>query len=114
MITKDIIESRLAIERPTWRDDALTYLVTDTVSTSKVFNDVQERIKGMTKPTIKRVIFNDPATIILWGDNTKTVVQCQEGDDYDKEKGFVMAYLKKLLGNKNEFNKEINKWVYDT
>ena len=30
---------------------------------------------------------------------------------YDKEKGFVMAYLKKLLGNDNTFNKEIAKWV---
>lgn len=35
---------------------------------------------------IKKVIFNDPATIILWKDGTKTVVKCQEGDTYDKEK----------------------------
>ena len=60
---------------------------------------------------VKRVIFNDPATIIFWDDNTKTVVKCQEGDTFDKEKGFVMAYLKKMLGNDNTFNKEINKWV---
>lgn len=61
---------------------------------------------------IKRVIFNPPATIILWGDNTKSVVKCQPGDTFDAEKGFVLAYLKKLLGNDNTFNKEINKWVY--
>lgn len=69
---------------------------------------------GITKPTtkVKRVIFNNPATIIFWTDNTKTVVQCQPCDTYDKETGFVMAYLKKLLGNDNTFNKEINKWVY--
>lgn len=60
---------------------------------------------------IKNVIFNNPATIILWSDNTKTVVKCQPGDTYDKEKGFVMAYLKRLLGNDNTFNKEIHKWV---
>lgn len=60
---------------------------------------------------VKKVIFNNPATIIFWDDKTKTVVKCQEGDTYDKEKGFVMAYLKKMLGNKNEFNKEIHKWV---
>lgn len=63
-------------------------------------------------PKVERVIFNHPATIIFWKDGSKTVVKCQQGDTYDKEKGFVMAYLKKLLGNKNEFNKEINKWVY--
>ena len=66
---------------------------------------------GIT-PKVERVIFNHPATIIFWKDGSKTVVKCQQGDIYDKEKGFVMAYLKKLLGNKNEFNKEINKWVY--
>lgn len=72
----------------------------------------KERNKPMSKPKIKRVIFNKPATIIMWTDGTKTVVKCQDGDDYDMEKGFVMAYLKKLLGNDNTFNKEINKWVY--
>lgn len=67
-----------------------------------------------TKPKVakvKKVIFNNPATIIFWDDKTKTVVKCQDGDTFDKEKGFVMAYLKKMLGNKNEFNKEIHKWV---
>ena len=78
--------------------------------------DVREKSPNVshTKPTpkVKRVIFNNPATIIFWTDNTKTVVQCQPCDTYDKETGFVMAYLKKLLGNDNTFNKEINKWVY--
>jgi hypothetical protein len=60
---------------------------------------------------IKRVIFNPPATIILWNDGTKTVVKCQNGEHFDAEKGFALAYLKKLLGNDNTFNKEIHKWV---
>ena len=60
---------------------------------------------------IKRAIFNPPATIILWNDGTKSVVKCQNGEWYDPEKGFALAYLKKLLGNDNTFNKEINKWV---
>lgn len=63
------------------------------------------------KPTIKRVMFNPPATIIFWSDDTKTVVKCQEGDTYNPETGFALAYLKKLLGNDNTFNKEIDKWV---
>lgn len=63
------------------------------------------------RPTIKSVKFNPPATIIFWTDGTKTVVKCQEGDFYNAETGFALAYLKKLLGNDNTFNKEINKWV---
>lgn len=62
-------------------------------------------------PKIKKVIFNEPAAIIMWNDGSKTVVKCQPGDTYDPEKGFVMAYLKKLLGNDNTFNKEIAKWL---
>lgn len=62
-------------------------------------------------PPIKRVIFNDPATIVLWGDNTKTVVKCQEGDIYDPEKGLYAAMVKKALGNKSNFNNVINKWL---
>lgn len=47
----------------------------------------------------------------LWDDGSKTVVKAQNGEPYDCEKGFVMAYLKKLLDNDNTFNKEIHKWV---
>lgn len=65
------------------------------------------------KPKVEKVIFNNPATIILWTDGTKTVVKCQPGDTYSKEVGFITAYLKKLLGNDNTFNKEITKWVPD-
>ena len=62
-------------------------------------------------PHIKQAIFNPPATVILWDDGTKSVVKCQNGEPFDAEKGFVMAYLKKLLGNDNTFNKEITRWV---
>lgn len=48
---------------------------------------------------IKRVIYNDPATIILWADGTKTVVKVHD-EPFDKEKGFAMAVFKKSLGEK--------------
>ena len=48
---------------------------------------------------IKKVIFNGPATIILWDDGTKTVVKCKEGDPYSKEAGFALCLLKKWSGN---------------
>lgn len=49
---------------------------------------------------IKRVIYNNPATIIIWDDDTKTIAKCEEGDVYDREKGFYICLLKRLLGNK--------------
>lgn len=48
---------------------------------------------------VEKVIFNKPATIVFWSDNTKTVVVCGENDEYDKEKGFYIACAKKLFGN---------------
>lgn len=53
---------------------------------------------SMNNPTIKKVIFNDPYTIVLWSDRTKTIVKCGDGDDFDKEKGLAMAVSKKFLG----------------
>lgn len=60
---------------------------------------------------IKKVIFNDPATIIIWTDGTKTVVKVQNGEEYDPEKGMALCCAKKLLGNKSNFNNEFKKWL---
>lgn len=60
---------------------------------------------------IKKVIFNDPATIVIWSDNSKTVVKCQEGDTYDAEKGLALCIAKKYLGNKGNFNEVFKKWI---
>lgn len=62
-------------------------------------------------PEIKDVIFNEPATIIIWKDGTKTVVKCQEGEDYDPEKGLAMAISKKALGNKGNYCEVFKKWL---
>lgn len=60
---------------------------------------------------IKDVIFNDPATIVLWEDGTKTVVKCQPGDIYEEEVGLALCIAKKALGNQSNFNNVFKKWV---
>lgn len=62
-------------------------------------------------PAIKKVIFNDPATIVFWVDGTKTVVKAQNGDIFDPEKGLTMAISKKALGNKGNYCNELKKWL---
>ena len=62
---------------------------------------------------IDRVIFNDPATIVIWSDGTKTVVKCQDGDTYSKEQGLAMCISKKYLGNKGNFNEVFKKFIGD-
>ena len=61
-------------------------------------------------PKIKNVMFNDPATIVFWDDGTKTVVKC-ENEEFDKEKGLAMAFMKKMLGNKGRYFNEVKKWT---
>lgn len=46
-----------------------------------------------------QVIYNPPATIVLWADGTRTVVKCDPKDVYDPEKGLALCYMKKALGN---------------
>ena len=62
-------------------------------------------------PQIKDVIYNDPATIVLWMDGTKTVVKCSDYDIYDPEKGLAMAIAKKTLGNQGNYYETFKRWL---
>lgn len=64
-----------------------------------------------TMLSIKNVIFNPPATIVFWGDGSKTVVKCQHGEEFDPEKGLTMAFFKRMHDNKGHYFEEIKKWV---
>ena len=77
--------------------DAMRYYYNDlaTVENNSESIELRVDIPGM----IERVIFNDPATIILWNDGSKTVVKRSYDDIWDSEKGFCMAIIKKLYGN---------------
>lgn len=61
-------------------------------------------------PEIKDVIYHDPAVIVFWTDGTKTVVKAQE-EAFDPEKGLVMAFAKKVLGNKGNYYNLFKKWL---
>lgn len=53
--------------------------------------------KNYNFPEIKRVIFNNPATIVYWEDGTKTVVKCMDEDVYSPDTGLAMCFMKKLF-----------------
>ena len=57
----------------------------------------------------RRVVFNPPATVVLWEDGTKTVVKCDKDDEYNVITGIALCYMKKALGNTSrELNKALN------
>ena len=62
---------------------------------------------------IRDVIFSDPATVVFWDDNTKTVVKTQGSEKYDKEKGLAMAIIKKITGNTGNYYNIFKEWCSD-
>ena len=48
---------------------------------------------------ITRVLYNNPATIVFWNDNTKTIATAHDGDTYDVTTGVLICVLKKLMGS---------------
>lgn len=80
---------------------------------AKVTGYINEKLPTMPYPGIKKVIFNNPATIILWNDGTRTVVKCNGRDTYDPEKGFAMAISKKVLGSYPAIKRIIRKYSPD-
>lgn len=59
---------------------------------------------------VRDVIFNPPATIVFWEDGMKTVVKCSKDDTYDPERGFELAFLKRVLGG-GALRSLIRDWV---
>lgn len=90
----------------------MTYIDTDIVTSRDIIKSlINSRFGARKVPTIKNVIFNDPATIVFWQDGTKTVVKAQNGEEFDPEKGLAMAISKKALGNEGNYFNDIKKWV---
>ena len=59
---------------------------------------------------IKKVIFNDPATIVFWNSGEKTVVKCS-GEEFDKEKGLLCCIVKYICGNDNTYHRAFKDWI---
>lgn len=98
------------------KNEMLKYFTEDVLATNRLYKERFNQVYGCNQLRnyyfkIKKVIFNDPATIVIWADGTKTVVKCQEGDMFDKEKGLAMAISKRALGDKGRYCEEFKKWI---
>lgn len=114
-----VICEREYAEEQRKKDDYERYCQEDNARTrlaalqAAAFQALSKAVKQAVRavPEIERVIFNNPATIVIWSDGTKTVVKCQEGDTYSKETGLALCIAKKALGNKGSFNDVFKKWI---
>lgn len=98
----DLMRNRKREYDVIWKDirnlsEAASSVFADMIAHYQLEGHVSNRFK------IKKVIFNYPATIVLWEDGTKTVVKTQNGEYYDCEKGLAMCFAKKALGNEGNY-----------
>ena len=81
--------------------------------TKKPVDSFETKQSTNRRVKIRDVIFSDPATIVFWNDNTKTVVKARGGEKYDKEKGLAMAIIKKITGNAGNYYEIFKEWCGD-
>lgn len=110
-IVASIIEGLKECHREFHMSGVTRYLTAEELRYIDHDEEILEKVMAtISKPQIKKVIFNNPATIVLWEDGTKTVVKRQKGERWDKEKGLAMAIVKKMYGNKGNYNDIFKKW----
>ena len=81
--------------------------------TKKPVDSFETKQSTNRRVKIKDVIFSDPATVVFWSDDTKTVVKTRGGEKYDKEKGLAMAIIKKITGNTGNYYNIFKEWCSD-
>ncbi len=118
--TLTITEPSTIIKTSFYDEFTLDYLLSDIINQKAkqaeeelekiVIKNKKNVIDDFTK-SIKKVYFNKPYTVVIWEDNTKTVVKCQKGDTYDKEKGLALAIIKHRFGDISYFNTIFTKWL---
>ena len=64
---------------------------------------------SMYGKAIKKVIFNDPATIVMWKDGTKTVVKKHGDVEFNGEAAVMYAYVLRWHFNNNR--KSMRIWL---
>ena len=68
-----------------------------------------EQKKAGYLPTPTKIIVNEDSkvTVVMWGDNTKTIVRCSEADQYDPYAAYCAAFAKKCHGTNSQLKKTI-------
>ena len=79
------------------------------VDTPKITVEQHTRVKPVintNKYEIQSILANKNKGVftVVWKDNTHTSIHLQDGDTWDDEKALAMCFVKKMKGNKGNFN----------
>lgn len=66
----------------------------------------EKPVKSRRMPEIKKIYFNDPYTIVIFQDGTKSMVKTND-EEFSEEHGLAMAIAKRYFGNRTRFLKAV-------
>lgn len=98
-------------------NDLASYIINSVANLKGVFKGIfnlEENNMSKKSLEVKKVIYSGPCTIVIWEDDSKTIVRCQDGDTYSKEVGLLMCLAKKVWGTNtsgSNFNDYISKVI---
>lgn len=89
--------------------DPLTIINPDVCSKVSYADYYRGRFTRRHIPTPKKIIVNvdSKVTVVMWDDNTKTIVKCSEADQYDPYAAYCAAFAKKCYGTNSQLKKTI-------
>jgi hypothetical protein len=61
---------------------------------------------------VKKIIYNEPATIVFWGDGSKTVVKCMKDQPFNPYHGFTAALAKHIYGSSSAVNELVDAFAF--
>lgn len=94
-------------ERKSFREEPLTdagHSIWSERPTPFSFSRKLTNEEKMNPDNIKKVIFNRPATIVIYNDDTKMVVKCND-EEFDEEKGLAMIFMNLAFDNNRSARK---------
>lgn len=95
-----------------WVDPlAITDRTVRRVSYADYYAEKRKQKKIGYLPIPKKIIVSEDSdvTVVLWDDNTKTIVKCSDRDQYDAYAAYCAAFAKKCYGTNSQLKKTINK-----
>ena len=84
------------------------------ISRSIISNLIKKLPTMDTRYFPKKIIYNNPATIVFWKDGTKTVVKKAPNEKFNTYHAFCAALAKKILGNNSRVNAIVKSGEYQT
>ena len=108
----------VADKRTTYSNTVLVvsmYYTYDTVHTKGLKEITSAKRVDIIKRTdgnVKNIYLNKEkgTTVVVWNDGSKTKVKCQDGEEFDAEKGIALCFMKKACDNRACFNEILKKY----